>query len=114
MIEDPYDKNRIMDLSYVAAKKLDMMRTGTAYVEVKAIDAATYHRRENSDNSTNLAANFTHSHGNIYLQVGAYSEEENAKHVKELASNATKKPVLLRMRLCKWSTHLQSPSWAFK
>ena len=92
----PFDKNRIMDLSYVAAKKLDMMRTGTAYVEVKAIDAATYHRRENSDNSTNLAANFTDSHGNIYLQVGAYPEEENAKHVKELASNAIKKPVLLR------------------
>lgn len=33
----PFAPHRIIDLSYAGAKKLGMLRTGTAYVEVKAI-----------------------------------------------------------------------------
>lgn len=39
----PFSSNRIIDLSYVAAKKLGMLGHGTAKVEVKAIDPLTYH-----------------------------------------------------------------------
>jgi rare lipoprotein A len=35
----PFVGNRIIDLSYTAAAKLDMLRNGTALVEVRAIDA---------------------------------------------------------------------------
>ena len=34
----PFVDNRIIDLSYTAAAKLDMLRNGTAMVEVRAID----------------------------------------------------------------------------
>jgi rare lipoprotein A len=34
----PFAANRIIDLSYVAAKKLGMLAKGTAFVDVKAID----------------------------------------------------------------------------
>ena len=34
----PFVGNRIIDLSYTAAAKLDMLRNGTAMVEVRAID----------------------------------------------------------------------------
>lgn len=34
----PFVGNRIIDLSYTAAAKLDMLRKGTAFVEVRAID----------------------------------------------------------------------------
>jgi rare lipoprotein A len=34
----PFVGNRIIDLSYTAAAKLDMLRNGTAFVEVRAID----------------------------------------------------------------------------
>lgn len=34
----PFEKNRLIDLSYVAAKKLGMADRGTALVEVKALD----------------------------------------------------------------------------
>jgi rare lipoprotein A len=34
----PFVGNRIIDLSYTAASRLDMLRTGTAMVEVRAID----------------------------------------------------------------------------
>jgi rare lipoprotein A len=34
----PFVENRIIDLSYTAAAKLDMVRNGTAFVEVRSID----------------------------------------------------------------------------
>jgi len=34
----PFVGNRIIDLSYTAAAKLDMVRNGTAFVEVRSID----------------------------------------------------------------------------
>ena len=37
----PFVKNRIIDLSYTAAAKLGMLRTGTAMVEVQSIDPRT-------------------------------------------------------------------------
>ncbi len=36
----PFHKNRIIDLSYAAATKLDIVATGTGLVEVRAIDPA--------------------------------------------------------------------------
>lgn len=35
----PFVGNRIIDLSYTAASKLDMLRNGTAFVEVRTIDS---------------------------------------------------------------------------
>jgi rare lipoprotein A len=37
----PFVGNRIIDLSYTAAAKLDMLRNGTAMVEVRTVDAPT-------------------------------------------------------------------------
>jgi rare lipoprotein A len=37
----PFVGNRIIDLSYTAAAKLDMLRNGTALVEVRALDPST-------------------------------------------------------------------------
>jgi rare lipoprotein A len=37
----PFVGNRIIDLSYTAAAKLDMLRNGTAMVEVRSLDAAS-------------------------------------------------------------------------
>lgn len=36
----PFNPHRIIDLSYAAATKLDMLKKGTAFVEVRAIDPA--------------------------------------------------------------------------
>jgi len=37
----PFHENRIIDLSYVAAKKLGVIKNGTAFVEVKVIEPAS-------------------------------------------------------------------------
>ena len=41
----PFVGNRIIDLSYTAAAKLDMLRNGTAMVEVRSLDPIRAHRR---------------------------------------------------------------------
>ena len=40
----PFHSNRIIDLSYVAAKKLGIIATGTGLVEVRSIDPKTWRK----------------------------------------------------------------------
>lgn len=94
----PFSSNRIIDLSYVAAKKLGMLARGTAHVRIKAIDPATYGK------SYKQAA-FTDTHRNdhswkpssdersIYLQVGAFKKKANAIKLKQRLSKLLRLPV---------------------
>lgn len=59
----PFHGNRIIDLSYSAALKLDVVRRGTAMVEVKAIDP----RHPKSD------------HQNIFLAANAKADEAKTR-----------------------------------
>ena len=82
----PFVHNRIIDLSYAAALKLDMVRDGTSLVEVKAISfdepggervvrAATppeLTRSPPADTPRSTAQN------RIFVQVGAFGERNNA------------------------------------
>ncbi len=68
----PFVANRLIDLSYVAAAKLDMLGTGTALVEVQAITAESapvLNRAAESPPPT------------LYVQVGAYAMRSNAERV---------------------------------
>lgn len=73
----PFVDNRLIDLSYAAAVKLDMIREGTGLVEVTAIsfDAPPPEAREPevAEVSQDVPAD------NIYVQVGAFGEAENAR-----------------------------------
>lgn len=60
----PFAANRIIDLSYAAAKKLGYSKQGTAMVEVTAINMQR-------PGSTNNAPR-------LYLQIGAYQQPTNA------------------------------------
>lgn len=64
----PFVANRIIDLSYTAAHKLDMWRAGTAFVEVEVITP------ESPGGAPPAAAP-----GHIYLQTGAFGVEQNAQ-----------------------------------
>lgn len=61
----PFKDGRIIDLSYTAASKLDMLRDGTTFVEVRALTP------ENEPATTPGASP-------IYVQAGAFSSESNA------------------------------------
>ena len=71
----PFLHNRLIDLSYAAAYRLDIIRTGTGRVEVTAITSGqTYPDQVKTNNTGNIG-------GKIYLQVGAFSSQENANNL---------------------------------
>jgi rare lipoprotein A len=66
----PFKHGRIIDLSYTAASKLDMLRDGTAFVEVRAL--------------TSLATPAAPPAGSpIFVQAGAFSTQANASALLE-------------------------------
>ena len=73
----PFANDRIMDLSYAAAKKLGYTDKGTAKVRVEAI---TFNK-SNPSSPVTLAKNDT-SVKQRYLQVGAFQQMDKAERVK--------------------------------
>ena len=74
----PFHENRIIDLSYTAAIKLDIIQKGTGLVEVKAIDIEDSKEVilvEDDKISTQDAS--------FYIQVGTFSKLESAKKLKQ-------------------------------
>ena len=72
----PFHEGRIIDLSYSAAKKLGVTDTGTAPVEVSAIDVANY---KNTPPEPRFRQTYPDKTGNkLYIQVGAFSDKKNA------------------------------------
>ena len=74
----PFHQGRIIDLSYVAAIKLGIDKTGTANVEIAAIDARD--KAESTQAPLSKAGHYN-SKG-VFVQVGAYSDQENAQSVR--------------------------------
>ena len=69
----PFSKNRIIDLSYVAAAKLDMIGAGTAMVEVAAVGPGP----------AGTARAAVPVPERLYAQAGAFSDESNARRLAE-------------------------------
>jgi rare lipoprotein A len=67
----PFHADRIIDLSYAAAAKLGILGKGTGNVEVHAIDVALELPKQ-------------------YLQIGAFSQEQNAKQMALKLKKITK------------------------
>jgi rare lipoprotein A len=70
----PFAKNRIIDLSYTAAAKLDMLRAGTALVEVRTLQPGGDDSLRRTDQTPPPT---------LYVQAGAFAEEANAKRLVE-------------------------------
>jgi rare lipoprotein A len=70
----PFVANRLIDLSYTAAAKLDMLREGTTLVEVRALTPGV------PDTLTRTAQNPSPT---LYVQAGAFADERNARRVVE-------------------------------
>jgi rare lipoprotein A len=89
----PFVHNRIIDLSYAAARKLDMVTTGTSLVEVEAI---TFEPGSSEQPTRKITAAPTESRpptavepvassaNHIYVQIGAFGSEANAERRLQL------------------------------
>ena len=110
----PFVSNRIIDLSYVAALKLDMIRDGTSLVEVTAINFAPPRNDRPARQVTPPEAPGTASPlpvaNRIYVQVGAFGNRANAERRLNLISrtgihgafirkDASTYPTLYRVRI---------------
>ena len=108
----PFLHNRIIDLSYSAAQALDMVREGTARVEVRALGAPSagvasnaipIETSESGDSGFSFiseAAAATPGPGarpmeQIYIQVGAFAQRPNARALAETLEAAGYTRVLI-------------------
>ena len=76
----PFVDNRIIDLSYSAAKKLDMIRDGTSLVEITAIsfDKPAAAARQGAPPPASITAQQS-TVASLYVQVGAFGDKSNAR-----------------------------------
>jgi len=77
----PFHGDRLIDLSYTAAVKLKIVGNGTERVEVRAIDTGT---PATTTQATPAAPAPVSQQGDavLYLQVGAFSNRENAERLQ--------------------------------
>ncbi len=99
----PFESNRLIDLSYSAAKKLGMLGHGTAPVDVRAIDPMQYDRNNRAVNSLFLAENTPRRgttshyvrpvHHPVYIRVGAFRNRVYAEKLKSRLTSVIGSPV---------------------
>lgn len=89
----PFHGDRLIDLSYAAAKKLGYQGKGTARVEVAAItvrpDGSTAVAGSRSDRSPAPDSA-------LFVQLGSFSEEDAAESLLERARRVMEKPMRVR------------------
>ncbi len=73
----PFREHRIIDLSYAAASRLGITQTGTARVEIRAIDPRPPSALAKPPGHETAATSA------IWLQVGAFREQKNAENVHQ-------------------------------
>ena len=99
----PFVKNRLIDLSYAAAKQLGYADRGTTRVRVQTLDLPAPQTRQASHTNATPAA-----HGGTQIQVGAFASRDHAealatqlkawlKRVHIVASKTT--PPLYKVRI---------------
>jgi rare lipoprotein A len=86
----PFVGNRIIDLSYTAASRLDMLHHGTAMVEVRAVDPAAAKAIGAAGNAAAAAAAAAAATpapapapDGLFVQAGAFSDPANAERLAD-------------------------------
>jgi rare lipoprotein A len=77
----PFVGNRIIDLSYTAAAKLDMLRNGTAMVEVRSVDSPAPVSMTTVAPAADVPAAIAGP--GLFVQAGAFSDPANAERLAE-------------------------------
>ena len=90
----PFHGNRIIDLSYTAARKLGMVKKGIAQVEVQAIDP----RSPGSARPSPSVPKKVDKGTNIYIQAGAFAEPNNAHQLKLQLQQKIRHPVAIKTK----------------
>ena len=85
----PFKDDRLIDMSYGAALRLGMVATGTANVEVRAIEVGGGSEFADTGRAKPVPSE-------TWLQAGAYSRPEGARKLKQRLEHADILPVSIR------------------
>lgn len=112
----PFVSNRLIDLSYVGAKKLGMLGHGTAPVRVRAIDPHTYGRpmmlaktvrpKNTGQFIPVVEMGAVRQKHLVYLQVGAFRNKANALKLKAQLSSLLSTPIKISYSTAKAKLYL--------
>jgi rare lipoprotein A len=91
----PFVGNRIIDLSYTAAAKLDMLRNGTAMVDVRTLDPSTPPPVITASSAA-VAGAVTPASSALFVQAGAFSDPANAERLAEKLRSGSYGKVFVR------------------
>jgi rare lipoprotein A len=102
----PFNRNRLIDLSYAAAKKLGVTGSGTGYVEIRALNSKNDFGTKLASNDPIIETKATHketksTHREIthqkdtYIQVASLKHRQAANHLKHRIAQLTHQPVYI-------------------
>lgn len=80
----PFHQERLIDLSYAAAAKLDMLSTGTAQVKI------TYLKQEKPQDNSEWQTARTNQY---FVQLAAVSDKKNAQQAADFFARKLKRPI---------------------
>lgn len=92
----PFHEGRIIDLSYAAALKLDVVGTGTAPVEIVVLDPADFsHNAAGSSQASERreTATVASAAAHVFIQLGAFTQPDNALDMKGRLERAGIRPI---------------------
>lgn len=89
----PFKDDRLIDMSYAAAIRLDMTRKGTANVEVRTIDTS---KMPKATASELRVPGVTGGEETVFLQMGAFSKENSAEELAGRLEGVDLKPASIR------------------
>lgn len=78
----PFHENRIIDLSYTAAIKLDIVKYGTGLVEVRVIEPGQPIPAYSGDGAPVKTVSISNSKAGFFIQVGSFGKLINAENLR--------------------------------
>lgn len=92
----PFHGNRVIDLSYAAAKKLGMIGHGTTRVRIESLTPVTAaHKPTHKPASSQPPSEPAESHPRLVLQIGAFSDVAHARDTRSRAAGAGVQPLAI-------------------
>lgn len=95
----PFHSERVMDLSYAAASRLDILRTGTATVRIEAIDPGEFQRKLGKTGKPAEPAKTDSGSDDdaprFFVQVGAFGAISNATALQARLLDLIYAPVMI-------------------
>ncbi len=89
----PFKEGRIIDLSYAAAKKLNVVGPGTARVEVTALDATG--KRSRPKVRVMPLQSTASVRDEVFIQLGSFGSQVNAKNLQNNLTANNEKPIVI-------------------